>query len=162
MNKISIRPASIEDIPVIHQLAEDTWPAAYKNILPHEQIRLMLDKMYSAEALREQFESGAEFLIAERENKPVGFAGFSTDNLIFKLHKLYVLPSEQGKGTGKKLIEEITAIAKNRNAKALELNVNRSNPALEFYKKLGFEVYAEVDIPYFQFVMADYIMRKAF
>lgn len=158
-----IRSASINDIPIIHQLAEGTWPAAYTDILPAEQIRLMLDKMYSSEALQEQFESGVEFLIAERENQPVGFAGFSPaepESFVFKLHKLYVLPSEQGKGTGKSLIEEIEAITRNRGGKILELNVNRSNPSLEFYKKRGFEIYAKADIPYYQFVMDDYVMRK--
>jgi len=163
LSQTAIRSASLKDIPTIHQLAGEIWPATYKNILPAEQITLMLDKMYAAEALLEQFESGVEFLIAERENKLIGFAGFSLtepENLVFKLHKLYVLPSEQGKGAGKKLIGETIKITRNRGGKTLELNVNRRNPALEFYKKLGFEIYQEIDIPYFQFFMNDYVMRK--
>lgn len=124
----------------------------------------MLEKMYSEDALQLQMTAeGINFLIAEREGHPVGFAGYSlTDpqNRIFKIHKLYVLPSEQGKGTGSIFISYIAAVAREEEGQFLELNVNRGNPAFNFYKKLGFSIFQEVDIPYFEFVMNDYVMRK--
>ena len=124
----------------------------------------MLGNMYSKDALKRQMDEGMTFLIGERDERPVAFAAYSLTepkNLVYKLEKLYVLPSEQGKGTGKALIFEVMKIAKEIGGKILELNVNRNNPAYHFYSKLGFKVYKKVDIPYQQFVLNDYIMRQS-
>lgn len=158
-----IRIATEIDIPLITELAEKTWWPSYSSIISDEQISFMLEDMYSAESLQKQMNSGIEFLIAERENIGIGFAAYSlidTDNQVFKLHKLYVLPSEQGLGTGKKLIDYVANSAKLKGGKILELNVNRGNPAQHFYKKIGFEIYQTLDINYHHFVLNDYVMRK--
>ena len=158
-----IRKATPEDIPVIHRLAHETWWPTYDELLSAEQIGFMLEDMYSEESLLKQFDE-LEFFIAERENIPVAFAGISltdADQRIWKLHKLYVLPQEQGKGTGKSFIEFIADLVLAKGAAILELNVNRANPALGFYCRLGFEIYQEVDIPYHRFWLNDYVMRKA-
>lgn len=158
-----VRKATKQDILLIKELAEKTWWPTYTDVISEEQINFMLDDMYSAESLEKQMESGIGFLIAERENIPVGFASYSQsdkDKLVFKIHKLYILPSEQGKGTGKELIEHISASAKQLGGNTLELNVNRGNKAKNFYLKSGFSIFRIVDIPYNQFVLNDYVMRK--
>jgi hypothetical protein len=43
----------------------------------------------------------------------------------------------------------------------LELNVNRKNPAMYFYKKIGFELYEKADIAYGKFWLNDYVLRKS-
>ena len=159
-----IRQAEYSDITAINHLAHETWWPTYTDVIPDEQIRLMLEDMYSEEELKTQMEAGITFLLAQRDDKPVAFAAFSLtepENHVFKLQKLYVLPSEQGQGTGKKLVDEVSKMTKRKHGKMLELNVNRANPAFNFYKKLGFEIYQSVDIPYQQFVLNDYVMRKA-
>lgn len=158
---MKIRKATEQDIPVISELAEIIWWPSYRNIISDEQISFMLKDMYSEESLKDQMNSGVEFILAERENIPVAFAGFSaTEPGVFKLHKLYVLPSEQGSGTGKKLIGHISDLAREQGGRILELNVNRGNPASGFYKKAGFDIYRTVDIAYYNFVLNDYVMRK--
>ncbi len=158
-----IRDAGLSDITIIHELATAIWWPTYKTVLLDEQISFMLENMYSVNALNYQMQNGYDFLIVERENIPVGFAAYSLtepENKVYKLEKLYVLPSEQGKGTGKKLINEVILKSLEKGAEILELNVNRGNKAFNFYQKLGFEIYKEVDIPYHQFVLNDYVMRK--
>jgi GNAT superfamily N-acetyltransferase len=158
-----IRKATDSDIQAISELAEKIWWPSYRNIISDEQISFMLNDMYSSESLREQMNSGIEFLIVERDKLPLAFAGFSetdTKNQVFKLHKLYVLPTEQGRGTGRKLIEHVSSLAKAKGGKILELNVNRGNPAHHFYRKIGFDIYQTVDISYHHFILNDYIMRK--
>ena len=159
-----IRQANLKDIPAINQLAHDIWWPTYTGVISDEQIAYMLGNLYSTDALRIQMDEGITFLIVERNEKPVAFAAYSLiepENLVYKLEKLYVLPSEQGKGTGKALIREVMKIAKDLGGKTMELNVNRNNPAYHFYRKLRFEVYKTVDIPYGLFVLNDYIMRKS-
>lgn len=158
-----IRIASELDIPLISELAVKTWWPSYSSIISDEQISFMLEDMYSAGSLQKQMNSGIDFLIAERENMAIGFAAYSlidTENQVFKLHKLYVLPTEQGLGTGKKLIDEVSSSAKLKGGKILELNVNRGNPAQYFYKKMAFDIYQTLDINYHHFVLNDYVMRK--
>ncbi|MEJ7694482.1 GNAT family N-acetyltransferase [Daejeonella sp.] len=160
---MEIVEATDQDIPVIHELAEKIWWPTYRPILSEEQISFMLKNMYSENALRDQMHGGIKFILVKRENDNVAFAGYSTENgsdSVLKIHKIYVLPSEQGKGTGKNLIDFLTDVAKELTIPRVELNVNRANPALGFYEKIGFQIKESVDIPYHQFVLNDYVMRK--
>jgi len=160
---ISIRIATIKDVPLIHQLAEDIWWPTYRSILSEEQLRFMLDHMYSIDALTQQINEGMIFILAEDLSNAVAFAGYSrskSDPTLLKVHKLYVQPAEHGKGIGKLLLQYIEKESAQAGIKQLELNVNRQNKAFHFYKKLGFEVFKEEDIPYYNYWMNDFILRK--
>jgi ribosomal protein S18 acetylase RimI-like enzyme len=96
------------------------------------------------------------------ERGPQGFASYGLrleDNQICKLHKLYVLPENQGKGYGKSLIDEVRIRAVNLNTHALDLNVNRNNPAIGFYEKIGFVKIKEENVAIGPYWMNDYVMR---
>lgn len=159
---LTIRKATSEDLKIIHDLAEDIWWPTYGQILEAGQIRFMLDTMYSIEALSEQQENGVIFLLAERDEESVAFAGYAAAPAEGKLsiHKLYVHPAEQGRGTGRTLIHYIEQVAQSMGINTLELNVNRNNKALQFYQRVGFEIFREEDIPYYQYWMNDFILRK--
>jgi len=118
--------------------------------------------MYSKASLQKQMEEGSQFIIVYDGHEAVGFASFQeTEAGIFKLHKIYVLPSQQGKGTGKFLLDHIISEIKSKNAKALQLQVNRYNKARNFYEKLGFIVLYEADFDIGSgYFMNDYVMEK--
>ncbi|MBK7434411.1 MAG: GNAT family N-acetyltransferase [Chitinophagaceae bacterium] len=169
---ITVETAGTESIPAIQELAQKTWAVAYASILPPEQMSYMLDLFYSNEALQQQMQRGHRFILALEENVPAGFASFSpkmigdedpgtSSKTIFRLHKLYVDPIQQGKGIGKLLLDHIIQAIKPLGATELELNVNRSNPAISFYKKNGFSITREEDIDIGNgYFMNDYVMRK--
>jgi GNAT superfamily N-acetyltransferase len=94
----------------------------------------------------------------------LGFIGIEhnyNDKAVTKIHKIYLLPETQGKGIGKKVIDEIGKLALDNNSTALILNVNRFNTALGFYKKIGFEIVDEVNIDIGKgYLMEDYVMEK--
>lgn len=159
---LTIRPATTNDIPLIQQLTSMIWPATYHTILSQGQITYMLDMMYSDKALRQQIETlGHEFLLCYDASEAVGFASFSPKgDRTFKLHKIYVLPNRQGKGVGRFMIDYIINRIRERGASALELNVNRNNPARFFYERLGFRIVREEDIDIgCGYWMNDYVMR---
>ncbi|HEY6506248.1 MAG TPA: GNAT family N-acetyltransferase [Chitinophagaceae bacterium] len=158
----TIKKASRADIPLIRDLTYKVWPQTYRSILTKEQIDYMLNLMYSEAALLEQMQKGHEFILVYDGAEPVGFASFSLASAqVFKLHKIYVLPSQQGKGTGKFIIEELTNTLKAKGASVLQLNVNRHNNAKVFYEKIGFAVVAEEDIDIGNgYFMNDYVMEK--
>ncbi|HYM94860.1 MAG TPA: GNAT family N-acetyltransferase [Chitinophagaceae bacterium] len=157
----NIHHASAEDIPLIRELTFKVWPQTYAAIISSAQIAYMLEMMYSEASLKKQMEEGSQFLIIYDGDLSVGFASYQeTEPQIFKLHKIYVLPSQQGKGTGKFLLEYIIAEIKSKKAKALQLQVNRYNKAKKFYEKLGFVVLYEADFDIGNgYFMNDYVME---
>ncbi|MCX2573617.1 GNAT family N-acetyltransferase [Pedobacter sandarakinus] len=163
---ITLRKAKEEDIELIRDIAAETWPSTYLDIIGQKQIDYMLGNMYCKGELLKQFMEGHTFLVAEDGEKQYGFAGFSIvdhENRIYKLHKLYVLPSAHGKGIGKILINEVFNQVKAAGASALQLNVNKNNNAKSFYLKAGFEVKESVKIDIGEgFFMDDYIMEYQF
>lgn len=160
---ITIEVASVHHIPVIQDLAERTWWPAYGPILSTEQIRYMLDEIYSANALKRLIDDGAQTLLVLSDGGIFqGFAAYSLKQAnppVFKLQKLYVLPENHGKGYGKALVDTIIERIIPQRAAALELNVNRFNAARSFYEKLGFRIIHEEDVAIGPYWMNDYVMR---
>jgi GNAT superfamily N-acetyltransferase len=160
---LTIYPASAADYPTIQQIAHTTWPTTFGEILSPVQIEYMLDWMYSLPALQEQVEKkGHRFLLAKEKKEGLGFLSyqlFYQGNPVTKIHKIYVLPTTQGKGVGKHLLELTSEIALEAKNTTLTLNVNRYNKAIEFYKKIGFEIIGQENIDVGQgFLMEDYIL----
>jgi diamine N-acetyltransferase len=158
-----ITKASIEDIPLIRELTFQVWPQTYAALLAPEQIDYMLELMYSEESLQRQMkEEHSRFIFIYEEDNPVGFASYSEiEPAIFKLHKLYVLPGQQGKGSGKFMMDHILNEIKKEGATAIQLQVKRDNKARFFYEKLGFYISKEIDLDIGNgYLMSDYIMEK--
>lgn len=160
-----VKKAGIESINEIQQLAYAIWPLAYGEILDKPQLDYMLYLIYSKEALYEQVNNlQHQFIIVYEDNIPLGFASYSPkqtdDHSVYRLHKLYVSLNQQGKGIGRILLNYIINEIKPK-ASTLELNVNRNNPALHFYKKNGFTILREEDIDIGNgYFMNDYVMGK--
>lgn len=159
---LTIKYASLKDIPLIRSLAQQIWPKAYATIISKQQIDYMMKMMYSESTLQKQMEQNHQFLIAYNSGLPVGYAAYSeVEPSIYKLHKIYVLQSQQGKGTGKFVVEQIINDIREKGATALRLNVNRYNTAKSFYEKLGFVITGTEDADIGNgFFMNDYIMEK--
>lgn len=160
---LDIQFATENDIPAIRQIAHITWQNTYRHIITPLQMDMMLEEMYSKEALLQQFKSGDRFAKAIYKDQILGFVSFrnATDSptTIF-ISKLYVLPKTHGLGMGKSLIEFVSNIALQENKNQIELNVNRFNKALYFYRRNGFYIHQSIDRPYHQFELNDYVMRK--
>jgi len=162
---IAIKSAGLNELEIIHQLAHDTWPSAYSDILGEAQLLYMLDKIYSLASLQKQLSVlKHEFIIILKNESPVGFASFSpheNNERIYHLNKIYVLPRQQGKNIGRQMLDHIITQIKTSGVTSLQLNVNRNNKAIDFYKKQGFEIIREEDIDIGEgYFMNDYVMEK--
>ncbi len=148
----------------IRIIAEEVWPITYGEILSKQQLNYMMEMMYSMASLQKQSdEKGHHFILALNDKIPVGFASYEFNyngTASTKIHKIYVLSNQQGKGIGKIFIDYITYEARKNNQEALLLNVNKNNVAIHFYKKLGFLITTEEVIDIGQgYVMDDYVME---
>ncbi|MBN8622864.1 MAG: GNAT family N-acetyltransferase [Flavobacteriales bacterium] len=131
-----IRKAEAKDIATIFDLI--------KKLAVYE--KLEKDVITSENELKENIftKNFAKVLIAEENEKPVGFAlyfyNFST--FVGKpglyLEDLFVEPECRGKGYGKALLIELSKIAEDENCGRFEWSVlDWNTPSIEFYKSLG-------------------------
>ena len=69
----------------------------------------MLSKIYDLKSLEEQLNTGHTFIILNFEGKDVGFAAYSIYDIDknYKLEKLYLSKTIQGKGLGNLLIKKV-------------------------------------------------------
>ena len=159
---LTYRYSSPADIPQIRQLCFQVWPQTFAGMLSQEQINYMLELMYSEDSLQQQMKDGVRYLLAYENSLPVGFASFvAKEENRFKLEKLYVLPEQQGKGTGRSFLAHIIRETAAAGAEVLYLQVKKTNPARWFYEKSGFSIVDEIVLDIGAgFVMDDYIMER--
>lgn len=162
---MDIRKAKPGDTAAIRQIADEVWWPTYVPIIGEKQVTYMIELFYSIKTIARQLEDSSQsYLLLEDEGKPVGFAAYSSregNNEVYKLHKLYCLTSQHGKGCGRMLLRAVEHEAKLNGATRLELNVNRHNPAKLFYEKMGYTIAYEEDIDIGGgYWMNDYVMGK--
>lgn len=84
-----------------------------------------------------------EALIAERNDKPVGFVSLFRGYAGWRgkpmgiVHALYVLPDERRTGAAHALMSAVAGIALERNWARVELFVEEGRPAIHFYETIG-------------------------
>lgn len=167
---ILIRSASLEDIPLIRDLASVIFPQTYREILSPEQTEYMMDWMYSAANLERQMkEQMHKYFIAEYGGIPCGYLSLSREgvadgHVLFHLQKIYVLPAFQGRHIGSALFSQALEFVRDACRDypvRIELNVNRNNTrAVAYYKAKGMSVAREGDFPIGNgYYMNDYIMQ---
>ncbi|MBL7764959.1 MAG: GNAT family N-acetyltransferase [Chitinophagaceae bacterium] len=155
-----LKPTSA-DIPDIIALAHASWKATYPAIISQEQIDYMLNLFYNETLIGQQLTAeGHHFLMVKDAGHLLGYAHLIEEGDQIKLSKLYLQPECKGKGLGRLLMQALEKLSGDLGFETMTLNVNRSNPALHFYEKMGFRIVETIDIPLDKFWLNDYIMEK--
>ena len=71
-----ISSISVNQLPIIQDLAYKIWPSTYGEILSKIQLDYMLDKFYDLDYLQNQLENGQHFLLISNENEAIGYASY--------------------------------------------------------------------------------------
>ena len=134
---LSIRPATIDDVPLIRALIAEL--AEYE--------RLADAAVATDDDLRAQLfgaQPSAEVLIGEVDGEAAGFALFFHNFSTFLgkrglyLEDLFVRPAARGVGLGKHLMAALARIAVHRDCGRFEWSVLDWNaPAIGFYRRIG-------------------------
>ncbi|MBF0187924.1 MAG: GNAT family N-acetyltransferase [Magnetococcales bacterium] len=140
----TIRPAIREDCPTILRFIQEL--ALFEKEPDAVEATV-------ADLERDGFGEGGRYfeaLIAEDDRgEPVGFALFFPTYSTWKgrsglyIEDLYVTPQQRTRGVGRKLVERVMEIARERRCGRLELAVLDWNPARAFYDRLGFQYMQE-------------------
>lgn len=126
METIDIRQFRIED----YDRAVEIWQQAGLAVRPGD------DK---ASIIRTLERNPGLFLVAIGGGKIIGTAIGTYDGRRGHLYHLAVLPTYQGKGVGRRLIDEICERLAALGCPQLNLSVRHDNPtAVNFYEKIGF------------------------
>ncbi len=135
------RDAEAADFHAIRNVARTTWDETYRGIVPVGERANFVERAYSDETLGHRAADGV-FLVAEAGGEVVGFADFlpvSGGSGSVELGALYVLPAEQGRGIGTRLLD--AGVGRFASAKTLTLWVARDNlVGRRFYGTRGFRV----------------------
>jgi diamine N-acetyltransferase len=142
-----VEPARASDLRAVAVVAHATWPSAYRDILPPETVAVHLRTAYTPAALATRLRlDGSLFLLAEAAGggrrhggRPVAFcqagrrlaASGEAD-----LWAIYVRPSCQGCGIGRRLVEAAAAAMPDCRLHVALAAANEG--AAAFYGALGF------------------------
>lgn len=135
-----IRDAKDEDLEEISNLSINLakWESKFDRFIKISEER----KKKELKWLKRKF--GKLKIVVAKENKIIGYAiGEIKENQFYE-KKCYIIEcwvdeSFRKKGIGRRLVGEIVKWAKENGAKYLEIDVYSKNPALSFWKKLGFK-----------------------
>lgn len=161
---IEIIKVNKQHITTIRSLAQEFWPIAFASILSEQQIKYMMEMMYSPASLEKQMDKGHRFAIVTKNGAQVGYMSYEIDcenSNKTKIHKLYISPKSQRMGVGKAMVYFVTQQALKANNKAIYLNVNKYNKkAIGFYNKHHFQLVKEEEIDIGDgFIMDDYVFE---
>ncbi|MGF1482062.1 MAG: GNAT family N-acetyltransferase [Cyanophyceae cyanobacterium] len=129
MLKFTLRRARHEDLERLDRIHSQNMKGYVERVYP-----------WQPELFREHFVP-EEFTVVELAGTVVGFIKVVLGEDIY-LGEIQVKPEYQNQGIGTRLLGLIIQESE-RNNKRLWLKVIKGNPAVNFYTKLGFEVFAE-------------------
>lgn len=168
-------PASIRIVPVqtpdqlaaVAALAHEIWYEYYVPLIGRAQVDYMVAKFQNVPAMQAQIAQGYEYFLVQREDgsggsRNIGYCAVQEqpERVLF-LSKLYLHHAARGSGTGRTCMEFIEGLARRRGLCALWLTVNKGNPAVQAYQRLGFRIAADLVMDIGGgFVMDDYRMEK--
>jgi GNAT superfamily N-acetyltransferase len=159
---------SPEQIDVVAGLAHEIWYEYYVPLIGRAQVDYMVSKFQSTEAMAGQLREGYEYFLiqrgpSERDGQSIGYSAVQPQpaQASLFLSKLYLLRESRGGGTGRVCMEFIEQLARRRGLNLLWLTVNKGNPAVKAYERLGFRIAADLTIDIGGgFVMDDFRMEK--
>jgi GNAT superfamily N-acetyltransferase len=148
----------------VAELAHEIWYEYYVPIIGRPQVDYMVAKFQTTEAMAEQIASGYEYFLVQKGAADIGYFAVQAqpaERRLF-LSKLYLLDQHRGGGTGRACMEFIERLGRDRGLTALWLTVNKGNPSVKAYQRLGFSIAAEIVMDIGGgFVMDDYRMEKS-
>ena len=141
---ISYRVMTDEDLPVVAALYASTRAEEVASTgWPPEMQAAFLDQQHRAQHgyYRTAYPNG-EWLLIERGGAPIGRLYLAEQDGMLLLIDISLLPGERGTGLGTAILNDLLA----GETRPVELHVERFNPALRLYQRLGFEVAEDTSI----------------
>lgn len=161
-----------EQLASVAALAEEIWYEFYVPLIGRAQVDYMVGKFQNVAAMQSQIAQGYEYFLVRQldtaaeeapQGRDIGYCAVQQQpgGALF-LSKFYLHKSARGSGTGRKCMEFIEGLARRRELSLLWLTVNKGNPSVQAYQRLGFRIAADLVMDIGGgYVMDDYRMEKS-
>ena len=133
--RITLRNATEADVSFIAELIERTMRSYVEQTYGSYSRELTLESV-------EPRVAAGHFSIVELEGRSIGAIAVEREPTHIQLAQLYVLPEQQNRGIGTRLLRELAREAQAA-GKPLRIRVLAVNPARRLYAREGFVAYAE-------------------
>jgi GNAT superfamily N-acetyltransferase len=144
----ALRPETEADIPFLQQLyaSTRTYELSLANEWSEAQKRAFVLGQFAAQ--RHHYRShypDAAYDVIERDHLPVGRLYFDDRPGCVHVIDIVLAPEARGRGVGTALLEALIDVA-TAQGKAVGIFVEKFNPALRLYQRLGFEPIADTGV----------------
>jgi diamine N-acetyltransferase len=153
---IEIERSTTKDIPVIISVALQSYLKNYTHLW-HDYGVSYMQSCFNNDRLEEEFsDKNAAFFLIYQGREAIGFIKLNIDKAInnhdannsLELERLYLLNKVTGQGIGQQVMQFVTRFAESKNKKIVWLKAMDKSKALEFYRKQGFQVFDEANLPF--------------
>lgn len=136
----SLRPITPEEVPFLAAVYASTrWDELAPTGWSDEEKAVFCRRQFDAQSAhyRENY-PGASLQIIERDGVSIGRLYVARWEHEIRIMDIALLPEARGTGIGAKLLRELQDEARSA-GKSLTIHVERFNPALRLYERLGFQ-----------------------
>ena len=147
-------------IKKMSELATNIVREHFDPIIGKAQNDYMISKFHTPEAIADALYQGYRYYFVKDGDRIVGFTAFVKIDDEMYLSKFYLKKEERGKDYSRYMLRFVVQNAESLNLHNITLRVNRENPAVQVYKKIGFNIVREDKADIGEgFFMDDYIME---
>lgn len=150
----SLRPETDADVPFAMRLYASTREGELAQVdWSPEQKSLFLAQQFTAQRHHYKTQMDCRFALIEQHGVPVGRLYLEPLQTQISMVDIALIPEARGTGVGRAIIEALIATAAT-SGRGVGIFVERFNPALRLYRRLGFteisetEVYLEMERKY--------------
>ena len=133
---INFRAATLADVPFLLRLRKLTMTVHLQRVAEPTDDETHYQRIWS------NFEN-ARILCVGTES--IGFLKLTRTSGDWYLHQIQILPTHQGKGIGKAVLDEVLVQARREGA-TVSLSVLHGNPARRLYERMGFGLVCETSV----------------
>lgn len=142
--EVALRPVTADDGPLLLEIYASTRAEELAGV-PWDETRKAAFVRQQFEAQHRQYQEGyrdATFEVVLVDGAPAGRLYVSRGGDELRIVDVAILPAFRNRGIGTRLIEQVKAAAA-REGKAVRIHVERFNPAMRLYQRLGFAPIAD-------------------
>ncbi len=154
---IQLKPITPNLYGIYMKVGTRAYNQHYEHLWKNGNTKPYLESSFTIKILhRESEDPNTELSLIYLKKAPVGIVKISKDKALspytsqeaILVDKIYILKAYSGQGIGSKILSLVCQQAKAMSKKILWLDTMQKGPALAFYKKHDFEVYAETEVAF--------------
>ena len=144
---VSLRPRRDDDLAFLARLYASTRAdeMALLDWSSHEKEAFLAMQFEAQTRHYDEHFSDAEFLVIERNDRPIGRLYLQRRNDEIRVVDIALLPENRRGGVGGRLLQRVLDEAA-ETGKAVRIHVESNNPALTLYRRLGFRLIDDLGV----------------